>query len=88
MSLVGPRPERQVFIKEFEEKIPFYAQRLTVKPGLTGWAQVKYLYASSVEQTEEKLQYDLYYVKNMSFILDIVILLKTIKVVCFGEEKK
>lgn len=85
MSLVGPRPERQVFIKEFEEKIPFYAQRLTVKPGLTGWAQVKYLYASSVEQTEEKLQYDLYYVKNMSFILDIVILLKTIKVVLFGS---
>ncbi len=87
MSLIGPRPERYVFIKEFEEKIPFYAQRLAVRPGLTGWAQVKYPYASSIEQTEEKLQYDLYYIKNMSFILDLVVLLKTIKVVLFGSGK-
>ncbi|MCF6154069.1 MAG: sugar transferase [Candidatus Brocadia sp.] len=87
MSLVGPRPERYVFIKEFEEKIPFYAQRLAVRPGLTGWAQVKYPYASSIEQTEEKLQYDLFYIKNMSFILDIVVILKTIKVVVFGSGK-
>lgn len=87
MSLVGPRPERYVFIKEFEERIPFYAQRLAVKPGLTGWAQVKYPYASSIEQTEEKLQYDLYYIKNMSVVLDFVILLKTIRVVLFGEGK-
>ena len=87
MSLVGPRPERYIFIKEFEEKIPFYGQRLVVRPGLTGWAQVKYPYASSLEQTEEKLQYDLYYIKNMSAILDFVILLKTIRVVLFGEGK-
>ncbi len=87
MSLVGPRPERHVFIREFEEKIPFYAQRLAVRPGLTGWAQVKYPYASSIEQTEEKLQYDLYYIKNMSFILDVVVVLKTIKVVVFGSGK-
>ena len=87
MSLIGPRPERYVFIKEFEEKIPFYTQRLAVRPGLTGWAQVKYPYASSIEQTEEKLQYDLYYIKNMSFILDVVVLLKTIKVVLFGSGK-
>ncbi|MDN3511802.1 MAG: sugar transferase [Candidatus Jettenia sp.] len=87
MSLTGPRPERQVFIKEFEEKIPFYNQRLTVRPGLTGWAQIKYPYASSIEQTEEKLQYDLYYIKNMSFLLDFVILLKTINVVLFGKGK-
>lgn len=87
MSLIGPRPERYVFIKEFEEKIPFYAQRLAVRPGLTGWAQVKYPYASSIEQTEEKLQYDLYYIKNMSFILDLVVLLKTTKVVLFGSGK-
>lgn len=87
MSLIGPRPERYVFIKEFEEKIPFYTQRLAVRPGLTGWAQVKYPYASSIEQTEEKLQYDLYYIKNMSFILDVVVLLKTIKVVIFGSGK-
>lgn len=87
MSLIGPRPERHVFIKEFEQKIPFYTQRLAVRPGLTGWAQVKYPYASSIEQTEEKLQYDLYYIKNMSFILDFAVLLKTIKVVLFGNGK-
>ena len=87
MSLIGPRPERYIFIKEFEEKIPFYTQRLAVRPGLTGWAQVKYPYASSVEQTEEKFEYDLYYIKNMSLLLDFVILLKTIKVVLFGKGK-
>ena len=87
MGLVGPRPEREVFIREFEEKIPFYTQRLLVRPGLTGWAQIKYPYASSVEQTEEKLQYDLYYIKNMSFILDFVVFLKTIRVVLFGKGK-
>ena len=87
MSLVGPRPEREVFIREFEEKIPFYTQRLLVRPGLTGWAQVKFPYASSIEQTEEKLQYDLYYIKNMSFILDVVVMLKTIRVVLFGKGK-
>ena len=85
MSLIGPRPEREVFIREFEEKIPFYTQRLLVRPGLTGWAQAKYPYASSIEQTEEKLQYDLYYIKNMSFILDVVVMLKTIRVVLFGK---
>jgi len=87
MSLVGPRPERDIFIREFEEKIPFYTQRLLVRPGLTGWAQVKFPYASSIEQTEEKLQYDLYYIKNMSFILDFVVFLKTIRVVLFGKGK-
>ncbi|NUO08240.1 MAG: sugar transferase [Candidatus Brocadia sp.] len=87
MSLIGPRPERYVFIQDFEGKIPFYTQRLAVRPGLTGWAQVKYPYASSIEQTEEKLQYDLYYIKNMSFILDVVVLLKTITVVFFGSGK-
>lgn len=87
MSLIGPRPERDVFIREFEEKIPFYTQRLLVKPGMTGWAQVKFPYASSMEQTEEKLQYDLYYIKNGSFLLDAVILLKTIRVVLFGKGK-
>lgn len=85
MSLIGPRPERDIFIKEFEEKIPFYSLRLAAKSGLTGWAQVKYPYASSVEQTEEKFEYDLYYIKNMSFLLDFVVLLKTIKVVLFGR---
>ena len=87
MGLIGPRPEREIFIREFEEKIPFYTQRLLVRPGLTGWAQVKFPYASSIEQTEEKLQYDLYYIKNMSFILDFVVFLKTIRVVLFGKGK-
>jgi len=85
MGLIGPRPEREVFIKEFEEKIPFYSQRLVVRPGLTGWAQVKYPYAATIEQTEEKLQYDLYYIKNMSFVLDFIVLIKTIRVVLFGS---
>ncbi|MCR4292670.1 MAG: sugar transferase [Candidatus Kuenenia sp.] len=87
MSLVGPRPEREIFIKEFEKNIPFYSQRLAVKPGLSGWAQVKYPYASTIEQTEEKLQYDLYYIKNMSFLLDSVVLLKTVRVMLFGKGK-
>lgn len=87
MSLVGPRPEREVFISEFQEKIPFYAQRLAVRPGLTGWAQAKYLYSSSFEQTEEKLKYDLYYIKNLSFILDCIILFHTVKVIVFGRGK-
>lgn len=87
MSLVGPRPEREIFIKEFEKNIPFYSQRLAVKPGLSGWAQVKYPYASTIEQTEEKLQYDLYYIKNMSFLLDTVVLLKTVRVMLFGKGK-
>lgn len=105
MSLVGPRPEREVFIREFvepisccrriqygglavplvidefREKIPYYSYRLLVKPGITGWAQIMYNYASSFEETKEKLQYDLYYIKNMSFLLDLSILLKTIPAV-------
>lgn len=87
MGLIGPRPERHVFIKEFEEKIPFYSQRLAIRPGLTGWAQVKYPYASTLQQTEEKLQYDLYYIKNMGFLLDIIILMKTAQAMLFGRGK-
>ncbi|MDD3284435.1 MAG: sugar transferase [Patescibacteria group bacterium] len=78
MSLIGPRPERPEFVKELREKIDFYDQRLLVKPGLTGWAQINYPYGSSVEDAYEKLQYDLYYVKNRSLILDLSIILKTI----------
>jgi lipopolysaccharide/colanic/teichoic acid biosynthesis glycosyltransferase len=110
MSFIGPRPERRIFIQEFQElvpklrpgrrssdgpgkqiqcgfkeQIPFYSYRLMVKPGLTGWAQVMYPYASSLEQTWEKLQYDLYYIKNMGFFLDILILLKTMRIVLFGR---
>lgn len=81
MSLVGPRPERPAFVAQLQERIPFYAHRLSVKPGITGWAQVKYRYGATVEDAIEKLQYDLYYIKNLSIFLDILILLNTLQVV-------
>ncbi len=110
MSIVGPRPEREMFSREFQEmvamsrlgrratdppgkmiacgikeKIPYYSHRLLVKPGITGWAQVMYPYAASLEQTKEKLEYDLFYVKNIGFFLDMAILLKTVRIVLFGR---
>jgi sugar transferase (PEP-CTERM system associated) len=85
MSLVGPRPERKYFTDQLEKEIPFYDQRFNVKPGLTGWAQVCYDYGATVEDAVEKLNYDLFYIKNMSFALDVVILLKTVKTVLFGK---
>ena len=109
MSFIGPRPEREVFIQEFQqavpdlregrraadaqgcnvlcgykERIPYYSYRLLVKPGITGWAQVMHTYAANLEETEEKLRYDLYYIKNMNLLLDLAILLKTIRIVLFG----
>jgi sugar transferase (PEP-CTERM system associated) len=81
MSFVGPRPERPGFVSQLTESIPYYGQRHVVKPGLTGWAQVRYTYGASVEDAIQKLQYDLYYIKNMSIALDIVIVLETIKIV-------
>jgi lipopolysaccharide/colanic/teichoic acid biosynthesis glycosyltransferase len=81
MSLVGPRPERPEFVTALTKEIPFYGQRHIVKPGLTGWAQVSYSYGGSVEGTLEKLQYDLFYIKNLSLSLDLFILFKTIKTV-------
>jgi sugar transferase (PEP-CTERM system associated) len=81
MSVVGPRPERPSFVEQLTAQIPFYGQRHVVKPGLTGWAQVRYTYGASVEDAIEKLQYDLYYIKNLSFALDLVIVLETIKTV-------
>jgi sugar transferase (PEP-CTERM system associated) len=85
MSLVGPRPERPEFMRLLQREIPFYGERLAVKPGLTGWAQVRHAYAASVEDTLEKLQYDLYYVKNLSPFLDVLILLHTVQVVLFAR---
>jgi sugar transferase (PEP-CTERM system associated) len=85
MSFVGPRPERPHFVAQLQEKIPFYSQRHTVKPGITGWAQVKYNYGASMEDAREKLQYDLYYIKNMSMFLDLVILLYSVQVVLFSK---
>jgi exopolysaccharide biosynthesis polyprenyl glycosylphosphotransferase len=87
MSLVGPRPEREVFIHKLSEKIPFYAERLLVPPGITGWAQVMYPYAASIEESRRKLQYDIYYIKHMSFFLDMYVLLKTFKTMLFGRER-
>lgn len=81
MSFVGPRPERPEFVKDLEKEIPFYQERHAVKPGITGWAQVCYPYGSSIQDSLEKLQYDLYYVKNYSLFLDFVILLQTLEVV-------
>lgn len=85
MSFVGPRPERPEFVDKFAETIPYYAERLRVKPGITGWAQVRYAYAENEQDTFEKLQYDLYYVKNYSLFLDFLILLQTVEVVLWGK---
>lgn len=85
MSLVGPRPERPVFVDELRKKIPYYDIRHTVRPGVTGWAQTQFRYGSSAEDSHTKLQYDLYYVKNMTFALDLRILAETTRVVLLGE---
>ncbi len=85
MSFIGPRPERPEFNVELEKQIPFYRMRHLVRPGITGWAQVMYAYGASVEDSKQKLQFDLYYIKNFSFILDIQIIFKTIRVVLFGK---
>lgn len=85
MSLVGPRPERPVFVQDLRTSIPYYDMRHTVRPGVTGWAQVKFHYGASQEDSHTKLQYDLYYVKNLSFLLDLKILAFTIRVVMLGE---
>jgi sugar transferase (PEP-CTERM system associated) len=85
MSFVGPRPERPEFVSTLQKQIPFYMGRHSVKPGITGWAQVRHHYAASVEDSMEKLQYDLYYIKNMSPLLDLVILMSTLQVVLFAR---
>ncbi len=85
MSFVGPRPEREFFVKELEDIIPYYGERFTVKPGITGWAQVSYGYGASVEDAIQKLNYDLFYIKNMSTFMDLMIVLRTIKIVLFSK---
>lgn len=85
MSFVGPRPERPFFVEQLAEQIPFYSARHSIKPGITGWAQVSYRYGSSVEDAIHKLQFDLYYVKNHTIFLDLLILLKTVSVVLSGD---
>ncbi|MBN8443738.1 MAG: TIGR03013 family PEP-CTERM/XrtA system glycosyltransferase [Thauera sp.] len=85
MSLVGPRPERPYFVDQLAREIPFYAVRHCVKPGVTGWAQVRYQYGASVDDAVQKLQYDLYYVKNHTLVLDVLVLFETVRVVLTGE---
>jgi sugar transferase (PEP-CTERM system associated) len=85
MSFIGPRPERPEFVANLQKQIPYYMERLAVKPGITGWAQVRYQYGSSVEDAVEKLQYDLYYIKNLSLFLDLLIVLNTVQVVLFAR---
>ena len=85
MSLVGPRPERPEFVTDLTAQIPFYGQRHIVRPGLTGWAQVRYTYGATTEDALQKLQYDLYYVKNNTLLFDLAILLQTAEVVFLGK---
>jgi lipopolysaccharide/colanic/teichoic acid biosynthesis glycosyltransferase len=81
MSFVGPRPERPEFVADLTRQIPYYEQRHSVRPGITGWAQVRYTYGASVEDALEKLQYDLFYIKNLSIPLDLFIIVQTLKTV-------
>jgi len=85
MSMVGPRPERAFFVDQLTKEIPFYAVRHSIKPGVTGWAQVRYHYGASIDDAAQKLQYDLYYVKNHSLLLDLVVLFETVGVVLGGK---
>jgi sugar transferase (PEP-CTERM system associated) len=85
MSVVGPRPERPEFVCDLQKNIPYYAERHVVKPGVTGWAQLKYSYGASEEDAIEKLQYDLYYIKNQTLLLDMMIILQTVEVVLWGK---
>jgi sugar transferase (PEP-CTERM system associated) len=84
MSFVGPRPEREVFVQELEKIVPYYGERFSVRPGITGWAQVNYGYGASVRDAAEKLNYDLFYIKNMSNLMDLLVVLRTIKILLFG----
>jgi sugar transferase (PEP-CTERM system associated) len=85
MSFVGPRPERPQFVDDLEQQLPYYAERHMVKPGITGWAQINYPYGASIEDSRQKLEYDLYYAKNYSPFLDLLILLQTVRVVLWPE---
>jgi lipopolysaccharide/colanic/teichoic acid biosynthesis glycosyltransferase len=88
MSLVGPRPEQPYFCEVLEANLPFFAQRHTVRPGVTGWAQIKYQYGSSIEDSKRKLELDVFYIKHLSLSLDLAILFETVKVIVFGKGAK
>lgn len=85
MDFVGPRPERPHFVSQLAQEIPYYEQRHLIAPGLTGWAQIKYPYGASIEDARKKLEYDLYYIKNQSLVLDAIILFETVKIIVFGR---
>jgi lipopolysaccharide/colanic/teichoic acid biosynthesis glycosyltransferase len=85
MSFIGPRPERPFFVEQLEDDNPFYGERHAVKPGITGWAQISQPYGASLQDARRKLSYDLYYVKNHNLLLDIIILIQTVRVILFGE---
>ena len=85
LEFVGPRPERPEFVEKLQAQIPYYALRHAVKPGLTGWAQVMFHYCGTIDESKEKLQYDLFYIKNMSLKLDIFIMFHTVKIVLLGR---
>jgi sugar transferase (PEP-CTERM system associated) len=85
MSFVGPRPERPFFVEQLRKEIPYYFQRHTVKPGITGWAQIKYPYGASKKDALEKLKYDFYYVKHMSFFFDLMVMMETVKIVLLSR---
>ena len=85
MSLVGPRPERPEFVEQLKAQLPYYDDRHRLLPGITGWAQVRFKYAGSLEDSKIKLEHDLYYIKYYSLILDLIIILQTVRVVLWGE---
>ena len=85
MSFVGPRPERPHFVEQLKNEVPFYDLRHSVRPGITGWAQVCYSYGASVEDSRMKLEYDLFYIKNNSLSFDCLILFQTVKIMLFGK---
>jgi exopolysaccharide biosynthesis polyprenyl glycosylphosphotransferase len=85
MNFVGPRPERPHFVAQLAEEIPYYQQRHLIAPGLTGWAQIKYPYGASIEDARQKLQYDLFYIKNHGLVFDAIILFETVKIILFGR---
>jgi lipopolysaccharide/colanic/teichoic acid biosynthesis glycosyltransferase len=88
MSIIGPRPERPFFCRQLEEATTYYVLRHTVRPGITGWAQVKYQYGSTIEESKTKLEYDIFYIKHLSIFLDIAILIETAKVILHGRGAK
>jgi lipopolysaccharide/colanic/teichoic acid biosynthesis glycosyltransferase len=85
MSFIGPRPERPYFVEQLAPQIPFYRERHAVKPGITGWAQINHPYGASLEDARQKLAYDLFYVKNHTLLLDLIVFIQTVRVILFNE---